>query len=73
MRGASFVDIVNTPSTTAVDTCKDYECPDGYDRKDDYDTITCKDDCDDDQCCDRGGCAVLKPCTVVATYAVHQY
>ena len=38
----------------AVNTCKDYECPYGYERKDDHEYIICDGDCDDDECCDQG-------------------
>ena len=36
-------------------TCKDYRCSRGYEYKDDYQDITCKYDCDDDECCNKGG------------------
>ena len=37
------------------DSCKDYRCPRGYEHKDDYEEIACKYDCDDDDCCKKGG------------------
>ena len=56
----NFTDIANSLSSTKVVKCKDYECSSGYEYKSGYDSITCKDDCDDYQCCDRGGCSPFK-------------
>ena len=56
----------------AVTACEDYECSYGYEYRSDYDSITCKGDCDDKQCCDKGGCAFRKRCTI-AIYALHRY
>ena len=55
-------------SFLTVVTCKDYECSYGYEYRSDYHSITCKDGCDDDQCCDKGGCAFPQWCTI-PTYA----
>ena len=69
----NFTDIANSLSSTTVVKCKDYECSYGYEYKSGYDSITCKDDCDDYQCCDKGGCVFRKRCTITAYYALHRY
>ena len=68
----NFTDIANSLSSTTVVKCKDYQCSYGYEYKSGYDSITCKDDCDDYQCCDKGGCPFRKRCTIT-TYALHRY
>ena len=67
-----FTYIANSLSSTTVVKCKDYECSYGHEYKSGYDSITCTDDCDDYQCCDKGGCAFPKGCTI-ETYALHRY
>ena len=52
----------------AVVTCEDYICSDGYEYKDNYGSVTCTGDCDDDQCCDLGGFSLSRRCTIT-TYA----
>ena len=65
-------DIANSLlSTAAVVACGDYACSDGYEYKDSYSNITCTDNCDDDQCCDLGGCGLSKR-YMVPTYVLYQ-
>ena len=61
-----FTDIANSLSSTTVVKCKDYECSYGHEYKSGYDSITCTDDCDDYQCCDKGGCSLFKPFMIPA-------
>ena len=42
-------------SALTDNTCKDYRCSRGYEHKNDYEDITCSDDCDNDECCNKGG------------------
>ena len=55
------------PPAPAVNSCKYYDCSYGYERKRDYRRITCKDECDDDQCCDKGGCSLVYDLTAMST------
>ena len=66
----TFADIAKSVLSTAVVTCGDYACSDGYEYKDDYGSITCTDDCDDDQCCDLGGFVLSGRCTIT-TYVLY--
>ena len=50
---------VRNPPAPAVNSCKYYDCSYGYERKRGYRRITCKDECDDDQCCDKGGSSLV--------------
>ena len=74
----TFTDIAESVSSTAVVTCEDYACSDGYEYKDDYGSITCTDDCDDDQCCELGGYGVSERCTITTyvciniTHTIHR-
>ena len=55
------------PPAPAVNSCKYYDCSYGYERKRDYRRITCKDKCDDDQCCNKGGCSLVYDLTAMST------
>ena len=69
--GTYFTDKANSSSFTAVNTCEGYKCPDGYELKDDNYKITCTDVCDDEECCQLGGCVVPKQYTI-AIHVLYQ-
>ena len=69
-RHSCLIDIANSTSFTTVVNCDDYKCSDGYEYKNDYDRITCKNDCDDDQCCNKGEWALPKWC-IIPAYALY--
>ena len=69
LRGFEVLPVFNVrnPPAPAVNSCKYYDCSYGYERKRDYRRITCKDECDDDQCCDKSGCSLVYDLTAMST------
>ena len=53
-------------------TCKDYRCSRGYEHKNDYEDITCRDDCDNDECCNKGGFGTaMSPNSAVSSRSIN--
>ena len=59
------------PPHTPVNTCSDFKCSESYELKDNYDDLTCDGDCEDRDCCERGGCPLCHVARFKDSYELH--